>query len=50
MSKAKDPSSRKKAGSANMENRASRLAPIPSKLLPVSMAEMMEKNLPAPST
>ena len=40
----------KKAGSASIENRASRLAPIPSKLLPVSSAAIMQKNLPSART
>jgi len=43
---AKDAIRIKKAGSSSMEKKASRFAPIPSKLLPVSRAAMIEKNLP----
>lgn len=38
----------KKAGSMSIEKNASRLAPIPSKLLPVSRAAIIEKNFPSP--
>ena len=36
----------KNAGSTSIEKNASRFAPIPSKLLPVSRAEIIEKNFP----
>ena len=38
----------KKAGSTIVEKQASLEAPIPSKLLPVSSAEIIEKNFPKP--
>ena len=47
---AKEPINIKNAGSTSIEYKASRLAPIPSKLLPVSSAEMIIRNLPNAST
>ena len=41
---------RKKAGSTSIEKSASRLAPIPSKELPVSRDAIMLKNLPKART
>jgi len=44
---ASDPIIIKSAGSMSIEKKASRLAPIPSKLLPVSSAEITIKNFPS---